>query len=163
MTASSFEIEIEVEDPAWREAAEDVEAVVLRAASAAMAAAAAEPEREVVILLADDHVVRDLNARFRDKDRSTNVLSFLAPDAPPGFPLAPLGDIVLAFGVCAREAAEQGKTLRNHLTHLVVHGVLHLLGRDHMDEVEAEAMEAEERSILSSLGVSDPYELPRDA
>jgi probable rRNA maturation factor len=163
VTASSFEIEIEVEDPAWREAAEDVEAVVLRAASAAMAAADAEPEREVVILLADDDVVQDLNARFRDKDRPTNVLSFPAPEALPGFPPAPLGDIVLAFGVCAREAAEQGKTLRNHLTHLVVHGVLHLLGRDHMDEAEAEVMEAEERSILASLGVSDPYELPRDA
>jgi len=163
VTASSFAIEIEVEDPAWREAAEDVEAVALSAASAAMAAADAEPEREVVILLADDDVVQDLNARFRDKDRPTNVLSFPAPEAPPGFPPAPLGDIVLAFGVCAREAAEQGKTLRNHLTHLVVHGVLHLLGRDHMDEAEAEVMEAEERSILASLGVSDPYELPRDA
>ena len=68
----------------------------------------------------------------------------------------------LTSGVCAREAAEQGKTVQSHLTHLVVHGVLHLLGRDHMIEAEAEAMEAEERVLLAGLGVSDPYEVIDD-
>lgn len=157
-------IEIEVEDETWREAVADVETVVERAARAAVNAAIPDglERRELVILLADDAVVRDLNARFRDKDRPTNVLSFPAPDVPPGFPPGPLGDIVLASGVCAREAADQGKTVASHLTHLVVHGVLHLLGRDHMVEAEAEAMEAEERAILAGLGVSDPYEVIDD-
>ena len=68
-----------------------------------------------------------------------------------------LGDLVLAYGVCAAEAEAQGKTLGDHLSHLTVHGVLHLLGRDHESEDEAEEMEAEERTILASLGVADPY------
>ena len=156
-------IEIEVEDESWRAGVADVEAVVHRAALSALSLALEnQGQRELVILLADDEAVRDLNARFRDKDRPTNVLSFPAPDAPPGFPPGPLGDIVLASGVCAREAAEQGKTVQSHLTHLVVHGVLHLLGRDHMIEAEAEAMEAEERVLLAGLGVSDPYEVIDD-
>lgn len=114
-----------------------------------------------MVLLGDDETVRDLNARFRDRDRPTNVLSFPAAEMP-GVDPAPLGDIVLAYGVCAAEAEAQGKTLSNHLTHLVVHGVLHLLGRDHEIEAEAEAMEAEERAVLARLGVADPYILPHD-
>ena len=111
----------------------------------------------VTLLLTDDDTVRDLNARFRGKDHATNVLSF--PAAPqPGLPgPQPLGDLALAFGVCAAEAAAQGKTLADHLRHLVVHGVLHLLGHDHEDDAEAEAMEALEREILAGLGVADPY------
>jgi probable rRNA maturation factor len=81
------------------------------------------------------------------------VLSF--PAAESAFPH--LGDLVLAQGVCAAEAEAQGKSLADHLAHLIVHGVLHLLGRDHEIEAEAEAMEAEERTILASLGVADPY------
>jgi probable rRNA maturation factor len=147
-------IEVDVEAEAWSEALHDVEPLVTRAAIAALGAAAGT----VAILLTDDDTVRDLNARFRGKDRPTNVLSF--PAAPmPGAELPPLGDIVLAFETCASEAAAQGKTLVDHLTHLVVHGVLHLLGRDHQDDAEAEAMEAEERSILAGLGIADPYRL----
>ena len=147
-------IEVDVEAQAWSEALPDVEPLVMRAAIAALGAAAGT----VAILLTDDDTVRDLNARFRGKDRPTNVLSF--PAAPmPGAELPPLGDIVLAFETCASEAATQGKTLVDHLTHLVVHGVLHLLGRDHQDDAEAEAMEAEERSILAGLGIADPYRL----
>jgi probable rRNA maturation factor len=93
-----------------------------------------------------------LNARFRGKDAATNVLSFPAPGADAG-----LGDVALALGVCEREAAEQGKTLADHLTHLTAHGVLHLLGYDHESDAEAEAMEARERAILAGLGVADPY------
>ena len=104
------------------------------------------------------HAVRDLNARFRDKDKPTNVLSFPAPESA-----APhLGDVVLAYGVCAAEAEAQGKTLSDHLSHLVVHGVLHLLGRDHEDDAEAEEMEAEEREILAGIGVADPYAAEQD-
>jgi len=97
--------------------------------------------------------VREINGRYRDRDQPTNVLSFPAAESA-----APhLGDLMLAHGVCAAEARAQGKTLSDHLTHLVVHGVLHLLGRDHEADEEAEAMEAEERSLLASLGVADPY------
>jgi probable rRNA maturation factor len=110
----------------------------------------------VAILLTDDAAVRALNARFRHRDAATNVLSF------PGISQGPtagghLGDIALAFGVCAREAAEQGKPLAHHLTHLVIHGVLHLLGYDHQESAEAERMESLERALLKVLGAPDPY------
>ena len=142
-------IEVELDDAAWTEALPDAAAVVERAAAAALGTVAGD----LVVLLTDDETVRDLNARFRDKDRPTNVLSF-----PAAASAAPhLGDLVLAFGVCAAEAQAQGKTLADHLSHLTVHGVLHLLGRDHEADGEAEEMEAEERSILASLGVADPY------
>ncbi|MBB3872730.1 rRNA maturation RNase YbeY [Brevundimonas mediterranea] len=142
-------IEIEVEAQAWTGALPETEAVVTKAAEAALGAVAGD----VVVLLTDDEAVRELNARFRDKDRPTNVLSFPAPESA-----APhLGDIVLAYGVCASEAQAQGKSLSDHLSHLIVHGVLHLLGRDHEDDAEAEEMEAEEREILAELGVADPY------
>ena len=142
-------IEVEIEDAAWTSALPDAAAVAERAATAALGTV----EGDVVVLLTDDATVQDLNARFRDRDRPTNVLSFPAADSA-----APhLGDLVLAFGVCAAEAAAQGKPLADHLSHLTVHGVLHLLGRDHEVDGEAEEMEAEERSILASLGVADPY------
>ena len=142
-------IEVEIEEAAWTSALPDAAAVAERAATAALGTV----EGDVVVLLTDDAAVQDLNARFRDRDRPTNVLSFPAADSA-----APhLGDLVLAFGVCAAEAAAQGKTLADHLSHLTVHGVLHLLGRDHEADGEAEEMEAEERSILASLGVADPY------
>ena len=147
-------IEIEVEAEAWTGALRDAEAVVDRAAQAALGAV----EGDIVVLLTDDAAVRELNGRFRDKDRPTNVLSFPAPEN--AFPH--LGDIVLAYGVCATEAEAQGKTLANHLSHLVVHGVLHLLGRDHEDDAEAEEMEAEERDILAQIGVADPYLAEQD-
>ena len=148
-------IEIEVEDAAWTAALPDAEAVVLRAATAALGTV----EGDVVVLLTDDAGVQDLNARFRDKDRPTNVLSF--PAAESAFPH--LGDVVLGHAYCAAEAGAQNKTLSDHLSHLVVHGVLHLLGRDHEDDDEAEEMEAEEREILASLGVSDPYKSEHEA
>ena len=146
-------IEVEVEDAAWTAALPDAAAVAERAAKAALGTV----QGGLVVLLTDDDTIRDLNARFRDRDRATNVLSFPAAEMPlPG--RAPhLGDLVLAFGVCAAEAEAQGKTLGDHLSHLTVHGVLHLLGRDHESEAEAEEMEAEERTILASLGVADPY------
>ncbi|MDP3370882.1 MAG: rRNA maturation RNase YbeY [Brevundimonas sp.] len=142
-------IEVEVEDEAWTDALPDAVAVVERAATAALGAVMGD----VVVLLTDDAAVRAINARFRDRDQPTNVLSFPAAESA-----APhLGDLMLAHGVCAVEAKVQGKTLADHLTHLTVHGMLHLLGRDHVEEAEAEAMEAEERTLLASLGVADPY------
>jgi probable rRNA maturation factor len=144
-------IEVEVEDPAWAEALPNAEALTLAAAKAALGPLAAD--RDVVNLLTDDDAVRELNARFRHKDTPTNVLAFPAPAAGAGH----LGDLALAFGVCAREAGEQGKPIAHHLQHLVAHGTLHLLGYDHQADDEAEAMEAEERRILQGLGVPDPY------
>lgn len=151
-------IEVEIESDDWTAALPDAEAIVERAAGAALGSAAGD----IVVLLTDDAAVQRLNAQFRDKDRPTNVLSFPGGDMlMPGAPVH-LGDIVLAFGVCRDEAQAQGKTLANHLTHLVIHGVLHVLGHDHEDETEAEAMEARERVLLASLGVADPYILPDD-
>jgi probable rRNA maturation factor len=119
---------------------------------------------EIAIRLADDCEVKDLNRDHRGKDRPTNVLSFpmFEPDEISGLDISPmpeilLGDIVLARGVCETEAAEKGITLEAHVTHLVVHGLLHLLGYDHLEEGEAEAMEAIERLALSDLGYADPY------
>lgn len=152
-------IEIEVEADDWSAALPEVEAVVRRAATAALGTV----QGDVVVLLTDNEAVRDLNARFRDKDKATNVLSFPAPELSDLLGAAPhLGDIVLACGVCAEEAVAQQKTLADHLSHLVVHGVLHLLGRDHEDDAEAEEMEAEEREILAGIGVADPYAAEQD-
>lgn len=121
--------------------------------------------REISVLLTDDARVAALNGAFRGKETATDVLSFpafdLSPgDAPPsGPPDRPelLGDIALAAGTCARDAAEGGRAPGDHLAHLVAHGVLHLLGYDHMTEDEAEAMEAIERRALARIGVADPY------
>ena len=151
-------IEIQVEDPAWREALPDVEAVVRGASKAVLGAGPPVAGERATVLLEGDAAVRELNARFRDRDAPTNVLSFPAV-AQPGEPEADpyLGDIILAFGVCRREADEQGKPLAHHLSHLVIHGLLHLLGHDHQDDEEAEAMEARERTLLAGLGIDDPY------
>ena len=142
-------IEVELEAESWQTALADVEQVVTRAATAALGSV----EGDVVVLLADDPTVQDLNARFRQKDRPTNVLSF--PAAESAFPH--LGDVILGYDYCAAEAVAQGKTLSDHLSHLVVHGVLHLLGYDHIEDDEAEEMEGEERLILAGLGIADPY------
>jgi probable rRNA maturation factor len=150
-------IEVEIGDEAWTWALAEAADIAEFAADAAIVAAlsdtSATHEGALVILLTDDAQVRDLNKRFRDRDAATNVLSFPAP--PNARDL--LGDIALAYGVCAREAEAQGKTLADHLRHLTVHGVLHLFGYDHEIDSEAEAMESLERRILAGLGVADPY------
>ena len=130
-------------------------ASTLRAyAEAALAGRREDGELSVRIVDADEG--RALNRDYRDKDYATNVLSFPA-ELPPGVPLPILGDLVLCAPVIAREAEEQGKPLKHHYAHMLVHGVLHLLGHDHMDEAEAEAMEAIEREVLAGLGIPDPY------
>lgn len=112
---------------------------------------------EVSITLADNATVRRANRQYRGRDKTTNVLSFAQNDgAEPPSPL--LGDILLAWGTVRDEARDQGKTLADHLTHLVVHGVLHLLGYDHeRSPAEAARQEAMEVTILAGLGVADPY------
>ena len=148
-------IEVEIEDKAWTAALPDAGALVTVAAEAVLTRLATLnlQGEDVVALLTDDDGVKALNAQFRGKDEPTNVLSFPAPaTARPH-----LGDIVLAYGVCAREAEAQGKPLAHHLMHLTAHGVLHLLGYDHESDADAERMEALEREILAGLGVPDPY------
>ena len=153
------DIGICVEDDAWMTALPDYERVCLRAARAAAAMRSAPDEpAEMALMLTDDAAVRALNRTYRQKDKPTNVLSFPGDAAaPPGHPLM-LGDIVLAYGTVAGEAAAQGKPLADHVTHLVVHGVLHLLGFDHENDEDAEEMEGLETRILAGLGIPDPYE-----
>lgn len=146
-------IEVEVDDEQWAAALPDAAALAMSAASSALDFEGRGVDPGLVILLTGDAQLQDLNRRFRGKDAPTNVLSFPAP-ATAG---RHLGDIALAFGVCAQEAAEQGKPLEDHLQHLTAHGVLHLLGYDHTTDAEAESMEARERQILADLGVPDPY------
>jgi probable rRNA maturation factor len=145
----------------------DLAEAAVRAAVAESAAAALNeggPVAEVSVRFAGDEELRALNAQWRGKDKATNVLSFpmVEADRLPGLLDAKgellLGDVVLARGVCEREAAEKGIAVRDHAAHLIVHGTLHLLGCDHEhDEEEAEAMEAAERRALARLGIADPY------
>ena len=111
---------------------------------------------DLALRLVDEREGRALNQHYRGKPHPTNVLSFPA-ELPKGVKLPILGDIVLCAPLVAREAREQRKPLNAHYAHLTVHGVLHLLGFDHNDERDAEAMEAIERQILAGLGVADPY------
>ena len=136
-----------VEDPKWR----THRGLAARLTSAAEAARkAARLKGGFTILLAGDRKLRALNHHFRGKDKPTNVLSFPGAD---GY----AGDIALAYGVTKKEAKAAGKTMANHATHLVVHGVLHLAGHDHERPKEARAMEGLEVKILGRLGIADPY------
>jgi len=147
----------------WEARAGDAVAAALALTPYASLADAA-PMVEVAIRLTDDAEVHALNRDFRGKDKPTNVLSFpqVQPDlletmsnSDDGEIL--LGDIVLARETCAREAEEKGISLENHATHLIVHGMLHLVGYDHMDDASAAAMEAMEVKALASLGIANPY------
>jgi len=156
--AAETDLVVRVEDSGWGAVAEDPEALVGRAVAAALAAF--EPEAvELAVVLSDDATVRALNGDHRGKDYATNVLSFAPAFEPPEGP-RPLGDVILALGTVLREAGEQGKTAADHLSHLVVHGVLHLSGLDHETDADAEEMEQLERAILAGLGIADPYADP---
>lgn len=165
VAASTLSVEVAVTCPRWRQVCPSAASLAKSAAATAYRVGADEaslPAAERVVIgvtLADDPAQRRLNADWRGKDVSTNVLAFPVSGReapPPGAPLL-LGDVVLALETVAAEAAAQHKPLPDHLRHLVVHGVLHLLGRDHQDPSEAEAMERLETSILARLGVPDPY------
>jgi probable rRNA maturation factor len=151
-------IDIMVEDQGWN-VISGVEALAQAAVLAAASGSGInlKPGAEISLLLTADGPVRTLNRQWRGFDKPTNVLSFPAatPDALAAAPM--LGDIVLAFGVTAREAEAEGKPIAHHLTHLVVHGMLHLLGFDHETDAEAERMESVERRVLACLGIPDPY------
>jgi probable rRNA maturation factor len=162
---SELDIQISVEEGAWpseenlRETSDrvlDVAAKFLRREEKQPFPKTGAPE--VSLVFTNDAEIRGINAQWRSQDKPTNVLSF------PAFPLTPgkmpgpmLGDIIFAQETLTREAADLGKSFDDHLTHLMVHGFLHLFGYDHMDDEEAEKMEGLETRILAELGLSDPY------
>lgn len=175
----STEIAVVVEDPAWWETLQEAAEVARNAAHAALrqrchaidGSADAGVRRtdsptasELTVVLADDRLLRRLNREFRGQDRATNVLSFAGLDAPtvdqPEMPRL-LGDVVLARETIFKEAQAQNKAPGEHLSHLVVHGVLHLLGFDHKTEAQAKSMETVECAALAGLGIADPYRARR--
>lgn len=154
----SIEIDVAVEAEGWPETAA-LERLVHEAVDAAMAETQAdEGATELSVVFADDAAVQSLNAEWRGKDKPTNVLSFPAFPFKMGMTLPPmLGDIVLALETVRHEAELEKKPLEHHISHLVIHGFLHLLGYDHETEGEAETMEAMERRALARLAIPDPY------
>ncbi|RZM83162.1 rRNA maturation RNase YbeY [Pseudoalteromonas rubra] len=113
-------------------------------------------EAEVTIRIADEAESQELNSQYRGKDKPTNVLSFPF-EAPPGIELPLVGDLIICPQVVFREAEEQEKTFHDHFAHMVVHGCLHLLGFDHINEQDADEMESIEKEFLADLGIADPY------
>jgi probable rRNA maturation factor len=151
-------VDVLIESEAWQDlpAAEDVarQALVVAASGAGIRNA------ELSILLCNDHAIAALNGRWRGQEKPTNVLSFPALPLPDGATLQekrPLGDIAIAYETLVCEARRSGKAPSAHLSHLVVHGFLHLVGYDHETDDEAEEMERLERDILTRLGIADPY------
>jgi len=148
-------VDVEVVDPAWLAAGEvDGLAQDVVAATLTEVGRRVHPDAEIGVRLCDDDEIRALNLAWRNKDKATNVLSFPSPAGNRG-PL--LGDVVVAFEYVSEEAREAGRSLRDHLSHMLVHGLLHLLGFDHESEDQAEEMEDFERRILARLGIEDPY------
>lgn len=159
----TIEIDIRIDGGDWGQAIPKVEEICRDTATAAVAVSKLT-SAEVSVVLSDDADVAALNGAYRGKSEPTNVLSFPADDGfaasaidPAEGPPRLLGDVVVAYETTVAEAASSGKPLTDHLRHLVVHGVLHLLGHDHQEDVEAEAMERLEADILGGLGVEDPY------
>jgi probable rRNA maturation factor len=140
-------------DTKWRNA-RGLGARLKRAAAEALAQGGGEADAALTILLTSDRHLRTLNLSFRGEDRPTNVLSFPSSMGATGY----LGDIAIAYGVTTKEAKSAGKNLIDHATHLAVHGVLHLLGFDHVTARQARIMEPLETKILGILNVADPYE-----
>ncbi|RYH10532.1 rRNA maturation RNase YbeY [Tropicimonas sp. IMCC6043] len=162
-------VDIVIEAEAWE--ALGLEVLANQAAEATLRHLALTEAAELSLLATDDARIARLNADFRDRDAPTNVLSWpaedLSPETPGGQPARPeagfpgepafLGDIALAWETCVREAEAAGKPLRDHVTHLIVHGLLHLLGYDHICDEDALLMEGLEVAILRELGLPDPY------
>lgn len=161
-------IDIAVDDAGWLDALPDAEALTRAAAKQGLAVAGDRYRFAVSVVLGDDHTVRRLNRSWRGIDKATNVLAFpaldVAPDTgpepepghPEGEPVA-LGDVIVARETVLDEAAAQNKKPGDHLAHLIIHGVLHLLGYDHLNDGDADRMEALERDLLGRLDIADPY------
>jgi probable rRNA maturation factor len=160
MIAEEIAVEVTTPCAGWGRDCADVASLADAAARLTLKVCNAPPGSVVDVTLTDDRAQQALNRAWRATDAPTNVLAFPIADPaaphPDGAPLL-LGDVVLAYETVRREAAEQGKPLADHLRHLIVHGVLHLLGYDHVEPAEAAAMEAREIAILAELGVANPY------
>ena len=164
-----MDIDLEIEASGWE--ALDLPALAERAATLVLDDHGLDPEIcSLSILACDDARIAELNGEFRAKAQATNVLSWPAeergaerPGAPPARPAPdifgeiPLGDLAIAYETCTREAADQGKPLENHVTHLLVHAILHLLGYDHIRDEDAQLMEEIEIRLLESQGIVNPY------
>ena len=159
-------VDVIVEEDAWE--ALDLPLLADRAARATFAQLEMDADAwEVSLLACNDARIAELNADFRDKPTATNVLSWPSGERgaeddggdplPPEGPDPELGDIAIAFETCQREADEAGKSLPDHVTHLLVHGILHLLGYDHIRDQDATLMEGLETRILGKMGIADPY------
>ena len=156
---SAVVADIQVQSPLWQTQPRAEQTV--RKAIMAAAAALSTSAGEVSILLTDDSAVRILNRDWRGLDKPTNVLSFPAPKGPAIGDARILGDIVIAYETLKRECQDEDRELLHHLTHLTVHGFLHLLGYDHQTDAEADAMEAIESKIMTGMQLPDPW-LDRD-
>lgn len=166
--STALEIDVSMENTAWRDALPGAPAIAQKAASVAFRLACedggpAPAQAEASLVLADDTLVRRLNREYRGQDKATNVLSFAGMDGNGGpkngdasRPVL-LGDLIVAFETTVAESAQSGKTLADHFCHLIVHGMLHLLGYDHQTGAQAERMEGLEVRILAELGIGDPY------
>jgi probable rRNA maturation factor len=161
---SRISVAVIVEHGAWRDVLAEPLPLLRRAAGAALAQARrarrwrSTVAPSVAVALIDDRAIRKLNLTYRGKDKPTNVLSFPAGEAAGGKgKTRSLGDVAIALGTVKREAKAQGKTVEDHVAHLMVHAVLHLLGYDHEADPDAEEMEALERKALAALGIADPY------
>jgi len=167
---AAMTVDLICESPLWK--APELAGLAERASAAVLAHLGLTPEtHEIALLACDDARIATLNTEFRGKPAPTNVLSWpetdLAPETPGAMPAAPaeaqgpeagfLGDIAIAYETCTREAAEQAKPFAHHVTHLIVHATLHLLGFDHIRDEDATLMEQIEGEILGNLGIPDPY------
>lgn len=163
-------IDISITDPQWETACPECEALTEKAIYSVFSGSPIARqlilngvEPEISVVLANDDLVQTLNREYRNKDKPTNVLSFAQLDTPDGWqaPAAPgpctLGDLILGFETVRTEAEQEKKSLSAHLTHLIIHGMLHLLGYDHMEEGPADAMESLEIQLLKGLGYQNPY------
>lgn len=148
----SLIFDVSMPDENWRDIIENIEACAVRAAAALPVNLHPKDPHEISLLLTSDVTIQKLNREYRGKDSPTNVLSFPVVNAP-----GLLGDIVLARETIMKEAQESGKALTDHVTHLIIHGVLHLLGYDHIVDAEAEIMEEIEVKALEKLGIANPY------
>jgi probable rRNA maturation factor len=161
------DLDISMEDQSWEETLPNIELVIRKSVLASLKKSETDTNGrpvELSIVLTDNEQVQELNRDYRDQDKPTNVLSFPAMECefPGKLLIEPgplhLGDIVLAFGVVFEEAKDQDIAFEDHLTHLIVHGVLHLIGFDHMEDDMAEDMESLEIAILNDFGIANPYD-----
>ncbi|MEM1365061.1 MAG: rRNA maturation RNase YbeY [Pseudomonadota bacterium] len=148
-------LDVMVEDEGWKAFIGDGADMCRQAAKLALPV---KTPTEVSFVFTTDDAIAQLNAEYRGKEGSTNVLSFPLVQIAVGDPIPPmLGDVVMALGVVTSEAADAGIEVRDHILHLLIHGLLHLIGHDHETDEEAELMENEERRLLASVGIADPY------